>query len=337
MPASTTITTPYASHAVVLVPPAGGKEKTAPLPTVALVINAPPPSRTLPQGRSSGINCSRAREYLGQPLIFRGMNALEALSVAAYRAFYGESAIALGGGVVAFRLDVAPQSPMVNRIVGLGVDEPATEAAVDSALEAVRGTTHYVAVSPDARPPELGRWLQTRHLEPGWGWMQFRRGVDDPPPSRTDLELVQVDRSNTADFAHVVRIAYGLPVDAERFLARVVETPWEAWVAFAGDEAAAAGALYVEGDAAYLGFAGTLPEHRGKGAQNALLAARIRRAREVGCRWVSTETGEQLPGSPSSSYRNILRAGFVEQYVVANFRGGGSRDGSPAAAAAAAT
>lgn len=252
------------------------------------------------------------------------MTPLEALSLAAYRALYGERALTLGGGVVALRADVAPRSPMVNRIVGLGVDEPATEAAVDAALDALSGTTHYVAISPDARPPELVHWLEARDLEPGWGWMQFRRGVEDPPSSPTDLELVPVDRSNAAAFAHVVRIAYGLPVEAEPFVARIVDTTWEAWLALAGDEPAATGALYAQGDGAYLGFAATLPEHRGKGAQTALLAARVRRARELGCRWLSTETGEQRPGNPSGSYRNILRAGFVEQYVVANFRGDGT-------------
>jgi GNAT superfamily N-acetyltransferase len=250
------------------------------------------------------------------------VTALEALSLAAYRALYAEQAIVLGGGVVALRADVAPGSPMLNRILGLGVDEPATEEAVDTALDALTGTTHYVAVSPDARPPALAEWLEARGLERGWGWMQFRRGVEDPPASRTDLELVRVGASTAAAFARVVRLAYALPAEVEPFVARIVETPWEAWLAFAGDEPAAAAALYAEGDGAYLGFAATLPEQRGKGAQSALLAARIRRARELGCRWVSTETGEQRPGKPSGSYRNILRAGFAEQYVVANFRGG---------------
>jgi hypothetical protein len=32
-----------------------------------------------------------------------------------------------------------------------------------------------------------------------------------------------------------------------------------------------------------------------------------------------TETGERVPGKPSNSYRNILRAGFAEAYLRANF------------------
>jgi GNAT superfamily N-acetyltransferase len=72
---------------------------------------------------------------------------------------------------------------------------------------------------------------------------------------------------------------------------------------------------------AYLSFAGTLPEHRGKGAQNALLAARIRRAAGLGCDVVVTETGERRGDRPSNSYRNILRAGFTEDAVTANWLG----------------
>ena len=46
---------------------------------------------------------------------------------------------------------------------------------------------------------------------------------------------------------------------------------------------------------------------------------RIDRARELGCEAVFTETGELRPDRPSSSYRNILRSGFAELYVVPNW------------------
>lgn len=255
------------------------------------------------------------------------MTPLETLALTAYSALYGERARALGGGAVAFRLDEAPLSPMLNRIVGLGVEEQATEDAVDAALEALAGTTHYVAISPGAGPPELAVWLEARGLEPGWGWMQFQRDLDEVPAPQTELELVEVGASTAPAFARVVRVAFGLPIEVESFLARIVQTGWQAWLALAGDEPAAAGALFADGAGAYLSFAGTLPEHRGRGAQSVLLATRIRRAHELGCRWVATETGEQRPDHPSASYRNILRAGFAEQYVVANWR----KDATPTA------
>jgi ribosomal protein S18 acetylase RimI-like enzyme len=70
----------------------------------------------------------------------------------------------------------------------------------------------------------------------------------------------------------------------------------------------------------WLSFAATLPEFRRRGAQNALLAARIRAAAELGCSLVVGETGALEDGRPSNSYRNIVRAGFEPVYDRPNYR-----------------
>ena len=70
--------------------------------------------------------------------------------------------------------------------------------------------------------------------------------------------------------------------------------------------------LFLAGDVGWLGFGSTLPEFRGRGGHTAMLAARIDAARAAGCTLVTTETGVQVEGLPSGSYRNILRAGFAE-------------------------
>lgn len=227
------------------------------------------------------------------------------------------------GGAIVLRIDEAPGSPMVNRIVGLGLERPATEAGLDEALAAMgAGVTYYVALAPEAKPPELGSWLRERGLEPGWGWMLFRRGVEPPPAPATSLDVTEVRTPEDAvAFARVVRTAYELPEAIEPRLARAPDTGWRSWLALDQGEAAGAAALYAAAGVAYLGFAATLPEHRGKGAQNALLAARIDRAAELGCDVVITETGERRGDRPSNSYRNILRAGFTEDAVTANWLG----------------
>jgi len=249
-----------------------------------------------------------------------GMTAAERVTLEAYAAF--SSAVDTGGAVV-LRVPEAPQSPMLNRVVGLGVERPATEADIDAALGAMgAGFSYYVAVAPGAQPPELGEWLRARGLEPSWGWMMFRRGVEDPPAARTSLRLAEVDTADGAtSFARVVRTSYGLPERIEPAIARAPGAGWQCWLALDGDEPAGAAGLYVAEGLGYLGFAGTLPEHRGKGAQGALLAARIRRAGELGCELVLTETGERRDDRPSNSYRNILRTGFEEVAVTANWLG----------------
>jgi GNAT superfamily N-acetyltransferase len=63
----------------------------------------------------------------------------------------------------------------------------------------------------------------------------------------------------------------------------------------------------------------TLPEHRRHGVQNALFAARIARARELGLTTLVTSTAERLAGRTNFSYRNIERAGFQLVYVRPNW------------------
>jgi GNAT superfamily N-acetyltransferase len=227
------------------------------------------------------------------------------------------------GGAVVLTVPEAPESPMLNRVVGLGVEGPANEAIVDAALAAVpSGVTYYVAVAPGAEPADLPEWLAARGLEPGGGWMTFSRGVSAPTSAETSLGVAEVGGAADAQaFAHVVRRSYDLPKEVEPRFAGAAETRWRCWVAWEGDDPAGAAAMFVDERAAYLGFAGSLPEHRGKGAQSALLSTRIRAAGAAGCDLLVTETGEMRGDRPSNSYRNILRAGFGEAGVTANWRG----------------
>src|SRR5436190_44559 len=120
-------------------------------------------------------------------------------------------------------------------------------------------------------------------------------------------------------FNRVVNLQSTAPLD--ELAANIGGRPaWSCYVAYDGEEPAGAGALFVHGDVGWLGFAATRPRLRGRGAQSAILAARIEDARKQGCSTVTTETGAIEEGRPSNSYRNILRAGFREAGVRANYR-----------------
>ena len=80
---------------------------------------------------------------------------------------------------------------------------------------------------------------------------------------------------------------------------------FDLFLAFHGDSPVATGLLCVDGGLGYLGMAVTLPEYRGQGAQSALIAARMRRAAERGCRYVYSETYKTIL---AGSYRNLKRA-----------------------------
>jgi GNAT superfamily N-acetyltransferase len=207
---------------------------------------------------------------------------------------------------------------MLNRIVGLGAVSAIDEGELDEALAAMGDTTFYVAVSPSA-DPRLEPLLEARGLEQGWGWMLFERSGEPAPRVETSLTIVDVDAARSEPWAQIVATGYGLPDAYLPVITAVPSLPgWDAFLALDGGEPAAAAAVWTQAPAAYFGFAATLPQHRGKGGQGALFAKRIERALEAGCRTLVTETGELRDDRPSASYRNILRYGFEERFVVAH-------------------
>lgn len=221
-------------------------------------------------------------------------------------------------GALCIRLNAVPDAIELNRAFGVGLSQPASEAGLDAMLAFLAGTRSAVAVAPDAEPPELRGLLERRGFAPGYGWTKFARDVAPAPPSRTGLRVERVDDGRP--FADAFVRGYGLPELFGPWVAQLAgRDGWQCFVAFDGDAPAGAGALYVTGEVGWLGMAATLPEHRGKGAQGAILAARIEAAAQAGCTIVVTETGEPRDGQPGGSYRNIVRSGFEPQYVRANY------------------
>jgi ribosomal protein S18 acetylase RimI-like enzyme len=232
---------------------------------------------------------------------------------------HGIAATQIGGGLCTAVGE--QESTMLNRVVGLGLAQPATDADL-AAIErffAGHGQRFYVSLSPQARPSDLPQRLERRGFESVYAWMKFSRGVEPPPQTETELRVELVGPEKGEDFGEVVAAGYELEPFTVPWLAELPKTSWRCYVAYDGDEPAGAAALYVHDGGGYLCFAATRPEHRRKGAQSALLAARIRDAAQAGCTGLFTETGERIPLKPSNSYRNILRFGFEEAYLRPNY------------------
>ncbi len=209
-------------------------------------------------------------------------------------------------------------SLMLNRAIALGLERMPSEAELDEidAFFRAAGVRYSVPLSPDVET-SLEPRLRERGFTTGYAWMKFSRGLEPAPARQTPLEIEATQDGDA--FSQVVAEAFGLPLEIATSWKTIAGRPrWEVFLARDGTTAVGAAALFVHDGVGWLGAAGTLPEHRGKGAQGALLAARIDRARELGADAVVTETGERLPGHPSNSYRNILRAGFAEAYLRPN-------------------
>ncbi len=133
-------------------------------------------------------------------------------------------------------------------------------------------------------------------------------------PAVSTLRVTRVSPHETATWARIATEAFfgsDVPVGLENLSTVIAHTAdTHAFLAWEGDEAIAAATVAVTGATAYLGGAATLPQHRGKGAQAALLRSRLQFASDRGCDLAMCEC---TPGSQSQ--RNQERAGFRVAYT----------------------
>ncbi|HYR51428.1 MAG TPA: GNAT family N-acetyltransferase [Candidatus Dormibacteraeota bacterium] len=214
---------------------------------------------------------------------------------------------------------------MFNRMSGLGVDEPASEELLDQAIGRYRKAgvpRFFVGVSVAARPIQLTDWITGRGLSLHNSWVKLTRPVDPIPNAFTTARIKEIGREHADDFGRTIQTVFGMPERMADWAAALVGQPGRRhFMAFVHDKPVGTAALYYEGDWAEFGYAAVLPDSRGKGIQAALIAARIRAAREAGCKWISMETAEETLEKPSYSFRNAKRMGFETMYLRPNYLG----------------
>lgn len=194
-----------------------------------------------------------------------------------------------------------PATPMMelNRAIALGT-------SVDpDAIAAWFGGPHTIATHDE----ELGRELASRGYTPARRWMKFERDAAPAPAVATDA---RIEETLDGDL-------FGSLVGGPELGAMAGAPGWTCLVGWVDGAPAASGAVYADGTSAWLGIAFTREQFRRRGLQSALLAARIEAARAAGATLLASETGEQVRGEPSTSYRNLLRAGFREAFLRANW------------------
>jgi GNAT superfamily N-acetyltransferase len=215
---------------------------------------------------------------------------------------------------------IAPKIPVAqfNRVIGFGDVQPATERALDAVCAAYRAAgvpKFWLHATPTAQPPQLADWLRARAFAPAdrRNWAKFLRGASPPSMRQTHLTVRAATSADNEDFARIACVGFGMPDILRPWLsALATRAGWRCFLAFDGSHPIAVGAMYFRQHMAWLGIGATLPEFRGRGAQSALLAQRIRAAIAAGCTAIATETGDPVNDEPNPSFHNILRAGFVK-------------------------
>jgi GNAT superfamily N-acetyltransferase len=224
----------------------------------------------------------------------------------------------IGGGVVTAAAN--DSSRFWSRALGLGLSEPVTAEVVAAAVEvavAQEAPRLVFQVAPPLLPADWPETVGRFGLTPGSTWYKMYCPVDGFVAGRTSL---RVDRTTAEDAREAsVALAAGFGFDRDDTTgicgpAMAGTGPFSGYAARDGDTIVGSAVLGLHGDCAQMYGAATLPEHRGRGAQSGLLAARARAARDAGCRWLVVET--YVPAEPGGnpSYNNLLRAGFRTLY-----------------------
>ena len=203
------------------------------------------------------------------------------------------------------------EHPLLNRVVGLGVDGPAMEVDVGSVIDAyrLRGLRRFsVALSAIAQPPELPAWLSRAGFAPHGGTVRWLRSTAELPTADPAIEVVEAGPEDAQLLAGILTLAHGLPPAAGPIVSAAVGRPgWTHYLARVDGEPAGGAALYVKDGMGWLGLGGSAVHARGRGAHQALIARRCADAAALGCQVVTAES----PGTDeSASFRNLRRAGF---------------------------
>lgn len=175
---------------------------------------------------------------------------------------------------------------------------------------------------PAALPVDAPDWFAERGFRVGHPMAKLYRRTNTAlaiESIASDLDVIESGKDDGALFGAIAALGNDAPpFMAPGFNSTVGLVGWRHYFAMDGGRPVAAAAMRVRDDVAWCGFAGTMPDHRRRGAQSALLARRVRDAAAAGCTWVTCETMADAAERPSPSFRNMTRLGFEMAYLRTN-------------------
>lgn len=215
--------------------------------------------------------------------------------------------------------------PLFNRVIGVDLDGPPSDARVGAVQDAYRERhiqQYWIHVRPSAGGEETERLLRARGLvRHRRSWWRLTRRREAPEAVSTPYRLVRARPDHGTAIGRLFAHAFDATERVAPVVAAVVDRPgWHVLVALDGDTPVGMGALFVQDRLGCLIFAATHPDHRRRGIQGALMSLRIQTALDLGCEVLTTETGEAMPGEPNPSGNNMLRHGFRVAETVHNYR-----------------
>lgn len=219
------------------------------------------------------------------------------------------------GTITAIRTDIFPGFS-VSRVMGFTKNPGELELDEIEKFYFGRKGIFALQIPPHLIDDSVEGLLSSRGYKLKNHWARFVRDTSPIAGNKTDLEIREIKSDDDAEiFAEMVTTTFEFPKEIDPIISSTVgKDGWKFYMAYDEDKPVATGCVFVNGETAWNCFATTLTEYRGRGAQGALLSARIDFARQAGCRIITTETHKD-----NASYRNMLRYGYKVLYERPNF------------------
>ncbi len=228
------------------------------------------------------------------------------------------------GSAVLLQAEAVHSTLVVNRVLGLGVFEPANIEHLEATVAAyAAGQVPFgVELSPAAEPAELPAWLKAHRMRKSLPVQVLLRDGSAPPPRyaawtrATGLRVEAVPCALSPRVAGLCCENFNMPEPVGQLLAIGSCAPgWRRWLAFDGDAAVGASLSYVENGVAWLGWTSVQASHRGRWVHAGIVARQLEDAHAAGCAWVTTETAVSSKERPDAAYHNLRNFGFQDAYA----------------------
>ncbi|MFF3559725.1 N-acetyltransferase [Streptomyces sp. NPDC002574] len=219
---------------------------------------------------------------------------------------------------------VGEETRFFNRAGGFGPDRPIDRDTVAEMCEFFRrqqAPSGMFMIAPSLLPPDWDSIAGTFGLTEGTRFVKLGLDIESAvaqavEPLSSELRVGRVGTEQAHEWATVMMptLGHAMPDVIEMAEACVGRPDWQQYAVWEGERIIAVGSIYVNGECADMFGGATLEGWRGRGAQSALLAARVSAARAAGCRWMVAEAFAEGPGEHNSSLHNMLSTGFERMY-----------------------
>jgi len=215
----------------------------------------------------------------------------------------------------------------MNRVIGLGMQTVVDPQDIQSIIKFYMkaGSRRFIVQVSDFTIQDN---LQEILLDAGFKhhnrWAKLKKELNPhAAPASSELQIRKIHKYDYEKevFGQIIYECFDWEEPRlKKWLAKTVgQSGYSHYLAYNEEKPVAAAALHITGKYASLALAGTLPKARGMGAQNSLIAVRLKEAEEKGCQYIFSETGVHTVEKPVQSYKNMIKMGFEEVYQRDNW------------------